>query len=182
MTESETTPSKFMDQCAFAGLDLGFWIFRDVEKKPEDLKVFCGYDTHFDEAQGKCVPRETPVCKAIDLTGITDNAEKSNMCNAVAGCSLATNKTACEVTNRCTALDLGDGRPSQKEQCDANPNCTYDIDEPFPCYVANPGLDIETTLYKGCGKEQEKFTVKDLCGPGTVYDEDAKQCRLPGNN
>ena len=181
MTESETTPSKFMDQCAFAGLDLGVWIFKNVETKPEDLKAFCGYDTHFDEAQGKCVPRETPVCDAIDLSGAKGWKEKSKTCGSVAGCSLNEDWTKCEVLMECHASDRGEGYPSLTDQCAANPNCTYDGNKILPCHVAIPDIDTDTKLKRGCGKEQEKLTIKDLCGAGTVYNEDAKQCMLPGN-
>lgn len=180
MTESETSSPKFMDQCAFAGLDLGFWIFKNVETKPEDLKAFCGYDTHFDEAQGKCVPRETPVCEAVDLSGVTGCRDRSKACVSVAGCSLNSDCTTCELTTPCHTVDYRN--PSPKEQCDGNPNCTYDSDKLFPCEVATPEFGIDTKLTKGCGGEQEKLTITDLCGPGTVYDEDAKQCKLPGNN
>ena len=172
-------PPTYMKQCAFMGLDLGFWIFKNKEMEVSELKKYCGYDTKFDAEQGRCVARETPVCAAIPISSDSTIEEKSDTCGAVAGCSLSMSEDSCEALAPCT-VSLDDNAETQERSCKANPNCEWDPEGPFACSEPHPGLLAPDKLKPGC--DAEAVHISNLCGEGTVFHKDFKQCVLPEKN
>jgi len=170
----ETPP--FMKQCAFGGIDLGFWVFKNVELDETELSAHCGSGTHFDVAQEKCVVM--PTCSTIDLASATDTVEKTNMCTAVAGCSLNMAYDACERRASSCLTNTGDDVLIQKTSCTSNPKCTWDPDA-GACSVVFPSLDAPMELRRGCDGETVKLST--LCGVGTSFDADTLQCKLSGD-
>lgn len=173
-------PPTYMKQCAFMGLDLGFWIFNNKEMEVSELKRYCGYDTKFDANEGRCVPRETPVCTAITLSSDATDDERIEACNAVAGCSVSmTGGDSCEALIPCN-VSIDDNAETQERACTANPNCEWDPDGPFACSVPHPSLFASEKLRPGC--DAETVHISNLCGEGTVFHEGFRQCVLPENN
>lgn len=174
MSDGDAPPT-YMEQCAFLGLDLGFWIFKNKEVEVSELEKYCGYDTVFDAEQGRCVPRETPVCAAIPLSSDSTVGEKFDTCGAVAGCSLSMSLDSCEVSTPCFT-DIDANAETQERSCKANPHCKWDPDAPFACSRIYPKFSAPETLRPGC--DAEAVHISNLCGDGTVFHEDLRQCVL----
>jgi hypothetical protein len=175
MTSEDITPPPFMKQCAFGGLNLGFWIFKDVELDEAEISAHCGFGTHFD--QDKCVARETPTCSTIDLASAADNVERTKLCMANAGCSLSKAYDVCETASSCHA-QAGDDVLLQETRCTSTADCTWDADA-GACSVVLPSIDRPMELRRGCDGETVKLST--LCGTGTSFDADTRQCKLLGD-
>ena len=171
----ESSPPVYMKQCPALGLDLGFWIFKSKEMSPEDLGVYCGYDTHFDETIQKCVPRDTPVCSAVEIPSGATDEEANAACTAGAGCTANFEGTACTATFLSCTIDAA---VDQKEEaCAANPNCKWnpmmnDCTLPMPDIFFGP-----KALTVGCDGKTADFS--ELCGDGTEYGQFMNQCNIP---